>query len=57
MSNLVVFYSRSGLTKKVGLEIANKLNADYEEIIDQKKQKKFIGFSHFWLRSFNSKDG
>lgn len=44
MSNLVVFYSRSGLTKQLGIEIARKLSADFEEIIDKKNRKNFLGF-------------
>jgi flavodoxin len=41
---LVVCYSRSGKTRKTSEEIANKLNADFEEIIDTKNRKGIIGF-------------
>jgi flavodoxin len=44
MKSLVVFYSRSGNTKKIGLEIAQILKADTEEIIDLKNRKGAIGF-------------
>jgi len=36
---LVVFYSRTGNTKKVGELIAQKLNCNAEEIIDKKNRK------------------
>jgi len=44
MGNLVVFYSRKGSTRKIGEMIINKENWDFEEIIDTKKRKGFIGF-------------
>jgi flavodoxin len=44
MTNLVVFYSRKGTTKKIGEVIINKENWDFEEIIDTKKRKGIIGF-------------
>ena len=47
MKTLVVFYSRTGNTKKVAEEIAKILNADIEEIIDKKDRKGIVG----WLKS------
>jgi len=41
---LVVFYSRTGATKKVGEKIAKKLDADVEEIFDLKNRKGVIGW-------------
>ncbi|AIF68472.1 hypothetical protein PAP_00125 [Palaeococcus pacificus DY20341] len=41
---LVVFYSRSGNTKKVAQALAKALNADLEEIIDTKNRKGPFGF-------------
>lgn len=40
MKSLVVYYSKTGNTKKVALEIAKMLNAEVDEIKDRKK----IGF-------------
>jgi flavodoxin len=47
MKVLVVYYSRSGHTKKVGETIAGMLACDREEIIDTVKRSGPIG----WLRS------
>ncbi|HII95832.1 MAG TPA: hypothetical protein HA367_08920 [Candidatus Methanofastidiosum sp.] len=47
MKTLVVYYSRSGNTKKIAEEISNKMNCDIEEIIDNKNRKGIIG----WLKS------
>jgi flavodoxin len=47
MKTLVVYYSRTGTTKKVGQEIAKQLKADSEEILDVKSRLGPIG----WLRS------
>ena len=44
MKILVVFYSRTGFTKKVCLELAVKLQAEVEEIIDTKSRKGPIGW-------------
>ena len=34
MKQLVVYYSRTGNTKKIGQEIATALGADLDEIVD-----------------------
>lgn len=47
MKTLVVYYSRSGHTKKIAEEISNKIKCDIEEIIDTKNRKGIIG----WLKS------
>ncbi len=39
---LVVYYSRTGNTKKVALNLAKKINADCEEIIDLKERNRII---------------
>lgn len=47
MKALVIFYSRTGTTKKLALAIADELKADYEEIIDLKDRSGIMG----WLAS------
>lgn len=44
MKSLVVFYSRTGHTKKIGEIISNEANWEYEEILDTKKRAGFIRF-------------
>jgi flavodoxin len=44
MKTLVVYYSRTGRTKRIAEEIAKKLSADIEEIIDIKQRFGPIGF-------------
>ena len=42
---LVVYYSREGHTKLVAEKLAQKFNADLEQLIDKKKRTGPIGFS------------
>lgn len=44
MRTLVVFYSRTGMTKKVGEAIAKQLSCEIEEIFDTKKRDGFLGY-------------
>lgn len=44
MKKLVVYYSRTGTTRKIADEIAGKLKSDKEEIIDKKNRKGPIGY-------------
>lgn len=44
MKTLIVFYSRSGNTRKVAQAIAAKLGADLEEIIDPKDRSGALGW-------------
>ena len=44
MKTLVVYYSRTGTTKKVGEEIARQLKADEEEILDVKSRAGLLGY-------------
>jgi len=41
---LVVFYSRSGNTKKVATDIASALGADLEEIVEKKNRQGNLGW-------------
>lgn len=43
MQTLVVFYSRSGRTRAVGLQIAERLGADVEEIETRRPYGGFLG--------------
>jgi len=44
MKILVVYYSRTGTTKKVGEAIAKELSADSEAIVDLKRRSGIIGW-------------
>jgi flavodoxin len=44
MKSLVVYYSRTGKTRIVAEQIAKKLNADIEEIVDLKNRRGIIGY-------------
>jgi flavodoxin len=45
MKCLLVFYSRTGTTKKIAELISTEMNCEYEEILDTKKRKgHIIGF-------------
>jgi len=44
MKNLVVYYSRTGTTKKVANSIAKELKCDIEEIYDLKNRDGAIGY-------------
>jgi len=44
MKTLVVYYSRTGLTKKIATIISTKLRADLDEIIDKKDRSGAVGY-------------
>jgi len=44
MKILVVYYSRTGLTKKVALQLAIELGAEAEEIIDKKNRAGVLNY-------------
>ena len=45
MKSLVVYYSRSNITKKLAENIANKINADIEEVIPKVNYQGKIGYA------------
>lgn len=44
MNILIVYYSRTGRTKKIAENIRTKLNADIDEISDIKNRNGFLGW-------------
>ncbi len=44
MKSLVVFYSRTGTTKRIGQALAQLLACDTEELVDTKKRSGPLGF-------------
>jgi flavodoxin len=44
MKTLVVYYSRTGFTKKIGLDLAGRLKCDVEEVIDLKSRSGAVGY-------------
>jgi flavodoxin len=44
MKSLVVYYTRTGATEKVALDIAERLGSEVEKILDLKKRKGLFGF-------------
>lgn len=46
MQPLVVYYTRTGNTEQVGKEVANQLNADLEEIKEDKEWEGKLGMLH-----------
>lgn len=47
MRALIIYFSRSGHTEKIGKELASKIDADIEQIKDKKKRSGIIG----WIKS------
>ncbi|MHA1727358.1 MAG: flavodoxin family protein [Promethearchaeota archaeon] len=52
---LVVYFSRSGITKKVALAILKGLNCDIDEITEEKKRNGFLGFMKSGFQAFFKK--
>ena len=44
MKTIVVYYSRTGNTRKVAEELADTLKCDIEQIIDTQKRSDVLGF-------------
>ncbi len=55
MKILVVFYSRSGNTKKIAESISESLNCDIEEIVDTEKRGGIIGYIKSGYEAFRGK--
>ena len=55
MRSLVVYYSRSGNTKKVAVAISRVLKSDIEEIIDTKDRSGIIGWLYAGRDAFTHK--
>jgi len=47
MKTLIIYFSRSGHTEKIGKELAKRLDADLESIKDKKKREGILG----WIKS------
>ncbi len=56
MKKLVVFYSRSGNTRKAGELIAAEINADIDEIKDKKKRDGIRGFMGGGFDAFKKRE-
>ncbi len=55
MKTLVIYFTRSGNTKVVAEKLANKIDCDIEEIVDNKKRTGFIGSAGAYLSPINKK--
>lgn len=51
MKALVVFYSKTGITKEVAVRISEELNCDIEEIFDVKSRKGILGYIRSGIES------
>ena len=45
MKTLIVYYSRSGVTRRVAQALAERLGADVEELVDTKNRSGAVGFA------------
>jgi len=55
MKALVVYYSRSGTTRKLAESISTALNCDVEEIYDTRKRNGILGFLHCGYEAYRKK--
>ena len=51
MKALVVFYSRTGITKEIAVHISEELDCDIEEIFDIKSRKGILGYIRSGIES------
>jgi flavodoxin len=52
MKALVVYYSRTGVTRKVAQKLSADLGADLEEIIDNRKRNGLFGFLRSGMEAY-----
>lgn len=55
MKALVIYYSRTGRTKKVAKTISNILSCDIEEIVDTKDRTGLLGYIHSGRQAMKKK--
>ena len=51
MKTLIVFYSRSGITRKVAEQLRDNLDCDIEELIDKKDRSGSLGYMRSVINS------
>ncbi|MDY6964360.1 MAG: hypothetical protein SVM80_00110 [Halobacteriota archaeon] len=56
MKSLLVYYSRTGTTKKVAEAISEKIDCDIEEIVDTKNRSGIFGFLTSGLEAIQKKE-
>lgn len=54
---LIVYYSRTGNTKRAALELARKLDADVEELTDRKSRRGLFGYLRSGLEAALDREG
>ncbi len=55
MKTLVVYYSRSGVTKKVAERVSERIEADLEEITEKKRRSGVLGFLKSGMEAYTER--